>query len=61
MFVCVCHAVTDREIREAVERGVADVDQLEELYGVGSGCGSCRVMAQQIVDAHMIESQCYAA
>ena len=40
MYVCVCHAVTDRDIHEAVDaQGVAHVDELEELCGAGSCCG----------------------
>lgn len=61
MFVCVCHAVTDREIREAVDGGVDQIEQLEELCGVGTGCGSCRHVAQEIIDARRMEAQSYAA
>lgn len=61
MFVCVCQAVTDREIHEAIDRGVDHVDQLEELCGVGSGCGSCRTMAQELIEARLSEGQAYAA
>ncbi|HEX7036636.1 MAG TPA: (2Fe-2S)-binding protein [Pseudomonadales bacterium] len=61
MFVCVCHAVTDREIREAVDDGVDHVEQLEERCGVGTGCGSCRHLAQEIIDTRRMESQSYAA
>ena len=61
MFVCLCHAVTDREIHEAVDSGVADVEQLGELCGVGTGCGCCRSMAQELIDARRVEAQGYAA
>jgi bacterioferritin-associated ferredoxin len=61
MFVCVCHAVTDREIHEAVDSGIDHVDQLEELCGVGTGCGTCRGTAQALIDARLMESQSYAA
>lgn len=61
MFVCLCRAVTDREIHEAVDGGVDHVDQLEELCGVGSGCGSCRHLAQELIDARLEEGQAYAA
>lgn len=61
MFVCVCHAVTDRQIVEAAESGVEHVDQLEELCGAGSGCGSCRSVAQELIDSRRLEAQTYAA
>lgn len=61
MFVCLCRAITDREIHEAVDNGVDHVDQLEELCGVGTGCGTCKSTAQELIDARLMESQSYAA
>lgn len=61
MFVCVCHAITDREIREAVDGGVDHVDQLGELYGVGTCCGSCRPQAEEIIETRLSDGQAYAA
>lgn len=61
MFVCVCKAITDREIHEAVDSGIDHVDQLEELCGVGTGCGTCRHTAQELIDARLLESRAYAA
>jgi bacterioferritin-associated ferredoxin len=42
MFVCVCHGVTDRDIRRAAAEGVRDVHELTMRLGLGSSCGSCR-------------------
>ncbi|MAT83996.1 MAG: 2Fe-2S ferredoxin [Gammaproteobacteria bacterium] len=62
MYVCVCHAVTDRDIHEAVDaQGVAHVDELEELCGAGSCCGSCRDVAQELIDARLVQARAYAA
>jgi bacterioferritin-associated ferredoxin len=49
MYVCICHGITDRAIREARERGVASVDQLGAETGCGSTCGCCRALAAQIL------------
>jgi bacterioferritin-associated ferredoxin len=49
MYVCVCHAVTDRTIREAARRGVDTLDQLAAETGAGTCCGSCRTLALQIL------------
>jgi bacterioferritin-associated ferredoxin len=61
MFVCLCSAITDRQIHDAVDRGVQDVSQLEELWGVGAGCGTCREFAQELIDTRLAESSAYAA
>jgi bacterioferritin-associated ferredoxin len=61
MFVCLCKAVTDQEIHDAVDNGVSDVRQLEELWGIASNCGTCRDFAQHLIDARLAESRSYAA
>ena len=61
MYVCLCQAVKDSEVRQAVASGVEDVDQLAEALGVGTGCGSCRDFAQTLIDQALDESLAYAA
>jgi bacterioferritin-associated ferredoxin len=61
MFVCLCRAVTDEQIHEAVDNGAHTVDQLADTCGAGTGCGRCHEMAQQLIDQRLAESQTYAA
>ena len=49
MYVCICNAVTDKQIRKAVEAGVEDLWDLRRELGVASGCGSCKEMASAIL------------
>ena len=49
MYVCICNAVTDKQIRKAAESGVQDLWALQRELGVGSGCGSCKEMASEIL------------
>ena len=52
MYVCLCQAVKDAEVRQAVASGIDDLDALAELLGLGTGCGACRDFAQSIIDEH---------
>ena len=52
MYVCVCNAITDKEIREAAEAGVRDLWDLQATLGVASNCGSCKETASQILREH---------
>jgi bacterioferritin-associated ferredoxin len=52
MYVCICKAITDRQIRRAAASGVDTVYELRKALGVASGCGSCASMAQSILDEH---------
>ena len=49
MYVCICNAVTDKQIRKVAESGVQDLWGLQRELGVGSGCGSCKEMASEIL------------
>jgi len=49
MYVCICNAVTDKQIRKAAESGVQDLWGLQRELGVGSGCGACKEMASEIL------------
>lgn len=49
MYVCVCNAVTDREIAAAKERGVSTLPELSEATGVASCCGACAETAHEIL------------
>jgi bacterioferritin-associated ferredoxin len=49
MYVCVCNAITDRDIRKAAEAGIEDLWTLQRELGVAAGCGSCRDMASAIL------------
>ena len=61
MYVCVCQAVTDSEIREAANNGTHDLESLNDALGVGDSCGTCRETAQAIIDQHLAETISYAA
>jgi bacterioferritin-associated ferredoxin len=50
MYVCICNAITDTQIREAAERGVRDLWQLQKKLGVASNCGKCKQEAVQILN-----------
>jgi bacterioferritin-associated ferredoxin len=41
MFVCICAAVPDNEIRSCVADGARTVEEVGDACGAGTGCGSC--------------------
>ncbi len=49
MYVCVCNAVTDSNIRNAVDDGVSDMKQLRQKTDCGVTCGSCNDMAVKVL------------
>ncbi|GJM09902.1 MAG: bacterioferritin-associated ferredoxin [Lysobacteraceae bacterium] len=49
MYVCICHAVTDRTIRQAAAEGVETLGELRFRTGCSSSCGQCAEMATEIL------------
>ena len=41
MYVCHCRAVTDREIRAAIDAGAQTIPALNEACGAGGRCRGC--------------------
>ena len=42
MFACICAAATESEVRSCVHSGARSVDEIGDVCGAGTGCGSCR-------------------
>ena len=47
MYVCVCQAVTDRQIRQAAEGGARTLKDLRRELGVTRDCGRCASCARE--------------
>lgn len=50
MYVCICHAVTDRSIREVVNRGARSLSDVQCELPVGACCGRCQDTAEKVVE-----------
>jgi bacterioferritin-associated ferredoxin len=49
LFVCMCTAVTEREIRACVRAGARTVDEVGERSLAGTGCGGCHEHIEMIL------------
>ena len=51
MYVCVCHGVTDRAIRQAAQAGACSLTELAQTLRVATCCGKCADLAQTLLKA----------
>jgi bacterioferritin-associated ferredoxin len=52
MYVCVCRAVTERQIEQVVrESGVRSLRGLRQTLGVAGQCGRCGNCAREVLQA----------
>ncbi|MEZ5535825.1 MAG: (2Fe-2S)-binding protein [Thiolinea sp.] len=49
MYVCVCNAVTDREIKKAVKQGDDTFEKVRDSLKVASCCGQCESHAREVI------------
>lgn len=48
--ICSCNNVTFGDIRETIESGVHNMDDLKKITTAGTGCGGCLPMVKSILD-----------
>jgi bacterioferritin-associated ferredoxin len=53
MYVCICHAVTDKDIHKVVDRGASSLFDVQNELPVGSCCGRCADTAKSVVDEYL--------
>ena len=60
MIVCLCHRVSDRDIRRAVAEGTRNFEVLQDETRVASACGACHDCARAEFDASLRATPCQA-
>lgn len=53
MYVCVCLAVSDKEVREAIEGGCDSRHAVTRACGAGGDCGACHGMIEDMIEDHL--------
>ena len=57
MYICVCKAVTDSQIREAVNNGAQSMRAVREQLGVMTGCGKCACLTRDVVNSALADEE----
>lgn len=55
MYICICKAVSDKAIKQAIANGADSVRELKAQLGVGSQCGKCVCQATQILHNELVK------
>ena len=61
MYVCLCNAVTDRQIRETVNRGADSLTAVQRQLPVATCCGTCEDTAREIIETERSRKCCRVA
>ena len=52
MYICVCKAITDTQIKQAINNGFLSPVDLLECLGVGGSCGKCDIDVKELLNDH---------
>jgi len=52
MYVCVCNAVTDAQIRACARNGARTLAELRQRLGIATGCCRCASVARALLREH---------
>ncbi|ODS95355.1 MAG: hypothetical protein ABS56_16050 [Lautropia sp. SCN 69-89] len=52
MIVCICRAVSDRQIRAVVSQGASSLSEVRAELGTGECCGKCSRQVRELIDQH---------
>ena len=47
MYICVCNAITERQVRASVDAGATSLSDLQFELGVATCCGCCAATAAE--------------
>ena len=50
MYICICNAVTDKDINKAIKNGACSMNDLSKQLKVGTCCGRCKNCAKKILN-----------
>lgn len=53
--VCSCFGVTNEMIKEAVDNGATNLDEIQATLDVGSACGVCLDEVQNSIDYYVTQ------
>lgn len=56
MYICICKAVNDAAIKNAVSEGIKNFRDLSSATGCGTQCGSCIKFARDVLDQALLDA-----
>lgn len=55
MYICICNAVTESDIQDAIENGATRLIELRDRLNLGKGCSQCMQEARVCLNRQRIQ------
>ncbi|WP_280273605.1 (2Fe-2S)-binding protein [Nocardia wallacei] len=56
MYVCICNAVSEKDVHRCVAAGACSTRQVKKACGWQPGCGSCTARLAEVIDRARVEA-----
>ncbi|EPJ55206.1 MAG: BFD/(2Fe-2S)-binding domain-containing protein [Osedax symbiont Rs2] len=53
MYICICNAVTDSQIKESVSHGAKSIRDLNKEFCIADQCGKCACAAKRVIKSQI--------
>ncbi len=50
MYVCICRAVTEQEVKATIDRGAKTVEAVTQACCAGDDCGACHDFIEDMIE-----------
>ncbi|MCB1755890.1 MAG: (2Fe-2S)-binding protein [Gammaproteobacteria bacterium] len=50
MYICVCHAISEKTVKQHLGKGVSSLGELRRILGCRSSCGQCTCYLQSMIN-----------
>jgi bacterioferritin-associated ferredoxin len=51
VYACICHAVSDHQVVDAVDAGATTVQEIGDVTKAGTSCGTCHDTLEDLIEA----------
>jgi len=55
MYICICNAVTDKQIKAYVKQGVRNLRDLNKSICIGNQCGKCTCEVKKVIKSELLD------
>ncbi|TKB46302.1 (2Fe-2S)-binding protein [Thalassotalea mangrovi] len=55
MYVCICHGITEQQIKDSTAEGASSMRCLKTQLAIASTCGKCSQVAKMVLDESLLD------
>ncbi|HLK38493.1 MAG TPA: (2Fe-2S)-binding protein [Polyangiaceae bacterium] len=54
MYICICRAVTEEQVKQAIDDGAVSVEAVTRACCAGDDCGACHGVIEELIEERTV-------